>query len=66
MDWMVWGLIPGRGKILFSTPHPASYPVGFRGCFPGDKTAAVVKLTIHLVKWWSYTSNLQYVFMTFP
>jgi hypothetical protein len=41
-----WGLIPGRGKgfsllhrvQIGSRAHPASYPIGTGGSFPGGKT----------------------------
>jgi hypothetical protein len=53
------GSIPSREKEIFSSPcvqtgsgaHPASYPIGFGGPFPGDKTIGSVKLaTYHLVQ----------------
>jgi hypothetical protein len=31
-----------------SGAHPASYPMGTRGSFPGSKAAGLVKLTTHL------------------
>jgi hypothetical protein len=42
-----WSSIPGRGKFFTfytaSIPsagtHPASYPVGTKGCFAGSKAA---------------------------
>jgi len=47
-----------------SGAHPASYPMGTRGSFPGG-----VKLTTHLhlvprpKNEWGYTSTPQYIFM---
>jgi hypothetical protein len=52
-----------------SGAHPASYPVGIRGSFPG-KSFRCVKLTTHLLlvprskNAWSYTSTPQYAIMT--
>jgi hypothetical protein len=49
--------------------HPASYPMGTRGSFPGGKVARSMKLTTHLHLVlrskidWSYTSTPQYAFM---
>jgi hypothetical protein len=48
-------LIPGRGDFLLfhsvqtgSGAHPASYSMGNRGSFLGDKAAVGMKLTTHL------------------
>jgi hypothetical protein len=52
-----------------SGSHPASYPMGTRGSFPGSKAARDMKLTTHLhlvlrsKNEWSYTSTPQYAFM---
>jgi hypothetical protein len=52
-----------------SGAHPASYPMGTRGSFPGGKAAGGVKLTTHLhlvprsKNEWSYTFTAQYTFM---
>jgi len=51
-----------------SGAHPASYPMGMGGCFPGIKAAGAWSWPhIHLVPWskiaWSYTSSRQFAFM---
>jgi hypothetical protein len=56
MGSMIGDLNPGRGWEFFSSlpradrlwAHPASYPMGTRGSFPGGKAAGVAKLTTHL------------------
>jgi len=53
---MIGSSSPGRGSEFFSSPpppdrvrvHPASYPMGNSGSFPGGKAAGVVKLTTQL------------------
>jgi hypothetical protein len=50
------GSIPGGDWEFFSLPprperfwaHPASYPMGTWGSFPGDKSGRGMKLTTHL------------------
>jgi hypothetical protein len=50
-----------------SGAHPASYPIGTRGSFPGGKAAGQLTTHPHLVprskNEWSYTSTPQYTFM---
>jgi hypothetical protein len=65
-----WGWIPGRGKrfyLLYSVQtgsgaHPASYPRGTEGCFPGGKVAGAWSSSLTSIwrrgkKLWSYTST---------
>jgi hypothetical protein len=50
-----------------SGAHPASYPMGTRGSFPGGKAAGSWSWHLHLLSRsrneWSYTSTSQYAFM---
>jgi hypothetical protein len=77
MGWMIRGSSPGvAGNFSLhhrvqtgSGAHPASYPLGTTGFFPGGKSGRGVKLIteLHLVprskNEWSYTSTPQYAFM---
>jgi hypothetical protein len=52
--WLGVGVPAGAGNFSLhrvqtgSVVHPASYPMGFKSSFPGDKAAGGMKLTTHL------------------
>jgi len=53
-----------RAVASNSGAHPASYPMGNRGSFPGGKTAGTWCWPHTEVKnAWSYTSTTHYAFM---
>jgi hypothetical protein len=46
-----------------SGSHPASYPVGTRGSFPGGEADHLPPSSAEVKNAWSYTSTPQYAFM---